>query len=437
MKKKIIPIIIAIIVIIIATIGILYFTTDLFKSPEQLFYRHIEQNAKMLGNSDYISSVENMKKLQESSYMLTGDINMKVDTGRESDQQLADALAKAKINYTVKNIGNEQKTQTDMTLNYDNKDVLTFNVIKNKEQYGIKIADIYDKYISIENNNLKALAEKLGMDATQIPDKIEALDIYSLLTIDKNTFNHINNTYTNIVKENIPADCYTVEKNTAINFDGADIQANAYKLTLTQEQLKNLTIKILETLKTDDTTLDLIVEKYNKATQLNNTNTNAQQLTKEELVKEIEEMLADLNAATMNTSNALEIATYTTKEDKTRIEITAEDTIMTMDMSKDEKAKLMDVTLKDVDTNMNIVTKLEENIVNMAMRIDANGEITEITVNQKMEENKDIVIDDFTNDNSVKVNDMSTQEINALLQTLYTNTMKVLPDKLQLLGINV
>ena len=435
MKKKVVSIVIAVIIIIAAVIGILYFTTDLFRSPEQLFYRHIEQNAKMLGSTDYVSVIEDMKKVQEGSYTLTGDASMKVDTGRTSDQQLADALAKAKINYTVKNVGAEQKTQTDMTLNYDNQDVVTLNVIKNKEQYGIKIADIYDKYISIENNNLKALAEKLGMDATQIPDKIEVLDIYDLLTIDKDTFTHINNTYTNIIKENITPDCYTVEKNVTINFGGTDIQANAYKLTLTQEQVKNVIVKVLEILKTDDTTLNLIVEKCNKVTQLNTT--TAQQLTKEDLVQAIEDTLTDLNESSMSISNALEIVTYTTKEDKARIEITAEDTTITMDMSKDANAKLMDVTLKDADTTMNMNTKLEDATANMVMRVDANGEVVEITVNQKMEETNDITVEDFTTENSVKVNDMSTQEINALIQTLYTNTMEVLPEKMQLLGINV
>lgn len=434
MKKKVISIVIAIIAIIAATLGILYFTTDLFKTPEQLFYRHFAQNSKMLGANSYSQALEEMKKTQESSYTINGEITGTIKGNGSSTKQIADALGKGKINYTIKNIGAEQKTQTDMVVNYDNKDIVTLNVLNNKEQYGIRVKDVYDKYISVENNNLKALFKKLGINEENLPDKIQMLDMYEFLNIDKATLSKISNTYMNVLKENIPSNAYAIEKGIVVKFGNEDVKANAYKLTLTEEQVKNIMIKVLETLKTDDTTLDLIVTKYNKLATINQYAMEKQTLTKEELVKSINEALEDakdLNAG----SGKLQIVTYTTNDNKTRYEIIVDETKITMDMSKQNQARVAEVTINEEGDTVKATTTYEGNNVNTVISADMDEEVLEINIKQSIIEDKGIQIEDFTKENSVKLNDMSAEEINSLVQTIYTNVMKVLPEKMQLLGI--
>ena len=53
MKKKVIWIVLAVLVIIAALMGVLYYTTDLFKSPEQLFYKHFVDSSNLLGETSY------------------------------------------------------------------------------------------------------------------------------------------------------------------------------------------------------------------------------------------------------------------------------------------------------------------------------------------------------------------------------------------------
>lgn len=447
MKKKVIGIIIAILIIIAATLGILYYTTDLFKSPEQLFYKHFSSNAEVLEKTKYKNYEEFIKQLKEemdSQLEIAGEITVKVTSEDTSYKEVSEVLEKSKITYNQKHNGAEKKSQSDITLNYDNKDIVTVNVLKNNEQYGIKINDLYDKYISVENNNLKDLFGKLGMDTTEIPDKIEVLDYYELLNVDKETITHIEKTYTDVIKQNIPEECYSVEKNVKVSIDSTEINTNAYKLALTETQLNNVVIKFLETLKTDDVTLDLIVNKYNQIAATNQYTVVNEKLTKEDMIKAIEDSLKDLKDEEINDNEVLEIIVYGNKDNRARIDIIGkedgvnianveinmvntenEEKVTCLFAAEDEKSIEFEMKLYD-ETKIDCLVKTSINDIDM-----------EILVKQEVKATENVVIEDFTSDNAVKLNDMSSEEIGDLIQKIYNNALVAVPQKMQLLGVNV
>lgn len=469
MKKKIIWSIVAVLIIIAALMGILYYTTDLFKSPEQLFYKHLADDVNFLGKTTYADVMKELKTEAEASSENAGEITAKVTTTDTQAQEIATVLEKGKITYDMKTIGTEKKMQGDITLNYDGKDIVTVNLLQNKEQYGIKVAEAYDKYVSVENNNLKALFQKLGVDATDIPDKIEMVDYYELLNIDEETLKHIEDTYIEVIKQNIPVESYSVEKNVTVKIDGEDVTTNAYKLTLTEEQTKVILEKVLETLKADDTTLNLIIEKYNmiagpyKAMGA----TMSEEVTKDSLVKAIEDELQNLNDTTTNSGNVLEVIVYGTKNSKAKIVMNVvenETNIakLEMDMTKNNKDKKAIMTCSAEDTTITIIASESEektglvltasendNIVmefvivaqgnntEATMKVTSDGTTAEINIKNELKSTENITVEDFTVENSVKLNDMTQDEISTLVQTIYTNVTKVLPEKAQLLGINL
>lgn len=441
MKKKVIWIVVAVLVILAAVAGILYYTTDLFKSPEQLFYRHLANNSKLLGETNYEDIIAELKKEAEGSMEIEGTITAKITSDDEDVKELATVLEKGKIKYNTKTVGSEKKMQNDITLNYDGKDIVTLNILQNKEQYGLKIAEAYDKYISVENSNLKALFQKLGVDTTDIPDKIPTVDYYELLNIDKETLNHVKTTYSDIIKQNIPQECYTVEKNATTKINGSDIVTNAYKLTLSEEQVKTVLVKVFETLKSDDKTLDLIVSKSNAMVEPYKDITEVDILTKEELVKGIEDGLAQLNEIEVTANKALEIAVYATKDGKATITIIAEEEAkqvanMKIDMIKNESNKGVIINYSNEDTTIEIMMPYNDKEVNALMTVESNGTKIQVTVRQEIKATENVTIEDFNSNNSVKLNDMSQAEMGQLVQTIYTNVMKVLPEKMELLGIN-
>lgn len=445
MKKNIIWTLIAILIIIAATLGILYYTTDLFKTPEQLFYRNFSSSTEVVGKSsfkNYNGFMKELKKELDSSMEVEGEITTKISSDDSDMKEISDVLGKGKIKYSEKWNGTEQKMQSDITLNYDNKDIITLNVLKNKEQYGIKIKELYEKYISVENNNLKDLFGKLGVDTTNVPDKIEMLNYYELLNVDESTVNHIEKTYGTIIKENIPAECYSVAKDVDITIEGKNIKTNAYKLSLTEEQTIKIATKFLETLRTDDITLDLIVSKYNQMISVNQYMTQAENITKEELTKEIDEMLEDIKTAKAE-NGVFEIIVYGVKDNMSRIDITVKNDeveLMTaeIDMIKADKEERIVMSIKSDEDNFKIEAKqYDETKVDVIVSSDIEGTKVECLVKQEVKATKDVAIEDFTADNSVKLNDMTSEEMGQLIQTIYNNALAMLPQKMQLLGINI
>ena len=469
MKKKIIWGIVAVLIIIAALMGILYYTTDLFKSPEQLFYKHLANDVKFLGKTTYADVMKELKTEAETSSENTGEITAKMTTTDTQAQEVATVLEKGKITYDMKTVGTEKKMQGDITLNYDGKDIVTVNLLQNKDQYGIKVAEAYDKYVSVENNNLKALFQKLGVDTTDIPDKIEMVDYYELLNIDEETLKHIEETYTGVIKQNIPAESYSVEKNVTVKIDGEDVTTNAYKLTLTEEQTKIILKKVLETLKSDDTILNLIVDKYNMIAEPYKAMgaTMSTEVTKDSLVKAIEDELQDLNDTTTNSGNVLEVIVYGTKNSKAKIMMNVVEhetnaVKLEMDMIKDNKDKKTIMTCLVEDTTITMMASENEEKTGLVltasendnmvmefiiaaqgtnteatMKVTSNGKTAEINIKDEAKATENVTVEDFTTENSVKLNDMTQAEISTLVQTIYTNVTKVLPEKAQLLGINL
>lgn len=471
MKKKIIWGVVAVVIIIAALMGILYYTTDMFKSPEQLFYKHLADDSNLLGKTTYADVMKELKTQAESSSENAGEITAKI-AGTDSDVQEAEAvLEKGKITYNMKTVGAEKKMQGDITLNYDGKDIVTVNVLRNQDQYGIKVAEAYDKYVSVENNNLKALFQKLGVDATNIPDKIESVDYYELLNIDEATLKHIEDTYADTIKQNIPAESYSVEKNVTVKIDETDVTTNAYKLTLKEDQLKTVLEKIMETLKSDDTTLDLIVSRYNMMMEpykvMGMQMTGTTELTKESLIKAIEDELQEAVDTSASSETALEIISYGTKDNKAKIVINAvenDESVakLEMDMTKEGNNKKATITLSAEDLNMTMKTlenddNVEANVTisaddanievntsvankkssTVTMKVSSEGTTVEINAKNELKSTENVEVENFTAENSVKLNDMTQAEMQTLVQTIVANVQKVLPQKAQLLGINL
>lgn len=443
MKQKSLWIAISVIFAIVVILGGLYFTTDLFKTPEQLFYKHFAQSSNLLGGLDYEKAMRELEKQNEASSEIAGEITAKVSSNKEDIKEISDILDKGKILYNVKTVGTE-KSQSDITLNYNKKDIITLNLLQNKEQYGIKIAEAYDKYVSVENNDLKALFKKLGVDATDIPNKIEMLNYNEFLKIDKKTLKHIEQTYSKIMKENIPDECYTIEKNAKTTFNGSELKTNAYKLKLTEEQVKNLLVKMLEVLKTDDITLDLIISKYKQMIEpykAMGMSIEENEITKEDLKEALEEALEDLNKEIVNNQENLEVVVYAVKDGISKIEMAIVENEkdlgrIELGMVNTNENKGIIIKGSAEDANMHIVISYKDNNTSAIVTMESEGNTITFKITQDIKATKNVTVEDFTKDNSVKLNDMTKEEIESLVETISTNIVKALPQKMDLLGIN-
>ena len=471
-NKKAKWIVISVIILIVIIVGIILWRSDVFKSPRQLFEKYAYQNAKLLPEYDYNEMIKQLDKIGEEKYETIGNITFSVNSQYANDdnyniKQVKEEIEKLKIDYNVKSIGKESKNTTDFIIKYDNNDLLRLKLLNNQDRYGIRYSDFYDKYLYIENNNLKQVAEKLGLDSTYIPDKIESMSLYDLLYIDNNELERIIKEYSSIVNEVINNEKFSSEKDVEINYNNEKIKTNKYTLNLTNKDLLDLYIKILEKLKNDDATLDIIIDKINKIGFYYST----EKLDKENLKIYMQEEIDKYTDYEIDEEN-FEIKVYEYKNKTTRTELKLENQdiiINLLDTNKDSlKAEILFNTQYGNQQKITLNKKVSDNSKNYNIEImyydgttfdfDIESEQIKntnniyevkntfklgnaqfnITINQeqKTDYNKDITIDDFDDENSVNLNNESSENIQRIFDEGITNFQNNISQKLELLGID-
>ena len=351
-KAKKIAIIFAIVLLIGAcAFAAVYYLTDIFKTPQDAFYSYIEKAAKMDNATSYQEMLEELKAAKEKSYKSETSIGVEIDLKRISDkqaQQMQNMLKNVKLNVNSNVKPSENKSTSEISLNFGGFSAGDLKLVKDGEVFGIKSDLLDNKYIAVENNNLKDLFSKLGAKTTNIPNKFESIDLYDLLYVSKEDQFHLEKTYKNIFKDTIPAENYTKQENITQKVNGQDVNTTAYTLSLGKEDLINVIVKLLETAEEDDTLLNIITEKVNKLVdngmfdQMNASTSYslpstiksrrtimANKISTDQLKQRIKELINDLKSENNYTSSSkVEIILYVANNDIVKMELKANDEVL-------------------------------------------------------------------------------------------------------------
>ena len=271
-NKKILIIPIVIIILLVALAGVsafLYFKTDLFKSPKQLFFKYLGESVSSTKNFNYDKSLANYKELSQKSSKSTGEITGSITDNSSntssSSKSIEDAINNSKIEYSIESIPSKNKYHASIKPTYNDSEITNLELLADNDSYGAKCTDLYDKYVYFENNNLKTLVSKFGIDSKYIPDKLEKVDIYELLNISADSRTQIVDRYQKLLDSKLTKDMFTSNKKVTTSVNGTNVKANAYTLTINGEHAYDILLSFFQTLKDDDQTLDLIIEKCEKS----------------------------------------------------------------------------------------------------------------------------------------------------------------------------
>ena len=258
-KRYLIMIIIAIVLVIclIAGLAFAYFATDLFKSNRQIFSKYFSKNTEILELLNDPDLKAYAEKQKQNAYTSEGSIKTNVTFPDSSQKQIADALQNCNITFNGKTDIANNYMYSNIKANYSQAQSLNIQLYRNNDIYALKIDDVLAKFLGVENNNLKELAGKLGLPQEQIasiPNKIDLNEVQSL------------NVFTND------------------------------EISQLKDKYKNISTKLMETLKNDDLLKNKIREFC--STKLGLSNENINQLI-ESYEKAIQLELDDLN----NTNN--------------------------------------------------------------------------------------------------------------------------------------
>ena len=476
-RKKRIALAIAIpsiIVIIIIITGILlYLNTDMFKSNKTLFFKYFGKNSENIKEIEEIfESSEYEKNLQNNKY--TDDINIKVNYTNNlqtTSEDNSNTINNVKLlikgeedknnKYSYKdfklekdkniatNTENQSSSENSNESNNKEQNIMEVEYIKNDNNYGIRFSDLFKQYLLVENNNLKDLFRKIGyseQELENVPDSIEINDItLSDIKFTEDEIKQLSEKYSEIINKKVSKEKFEKNSKQVITINEKNITTNAYILKLTNEELNNLYVDLLESLKQDEIILNKIESIQNKINSININSSESKDL-KESFAEEIDLQIEKINKTNIgnqetkiivyeNSGKTIRTAIqgkdyeinfdYINTQDEKNIElIVKKDEIETYNikLKKDKDGIKLDIYSND-ETNP-IKISLEQNKNESDKKCSNNINLKYENANSKLEvsaEQEINIVDNFENENtlndqnSILLNSLEKEQLQAVL----------------------
>lgn len=468
-KGIIISIFIIVLIIVLGSVGVyVYINTDLFKSNETLFNKYIGQALESIQytENEQMSKIEKLKK--QSLYITNGEINALYEDDENQNNANIISNMNVTVNSKVNNI--EKVAYAKANLQYNNENLFELEYANTDNIYALKSNEVVTAFLGIKNENLNVLMQKLGIttDINIIPNIIQEVDINELVKLSDEEKQHIKEIYMPIIINNISKSNYSKQENAVIIKDGESYNTTAYRLDLSEEEISNIIVKVLETLKEDSITLNLITIKA-KLLGLDEQYTQVNLLT-----KQIDDMIQNIKNYTQLFSDGISITVYANDGKNVQTEILIKNRVKyTMYMENKNSKEEIYLLIENLDSEMNkLEIKLSQinttNSSTIELLINENNETgISITLNNiETEENKivnttcDVVLSDnqsnftlsyqgetnFTdeiedivkldNSNCAVLNDYTADQLQPLIKAIYDRLETIVNEKANKIGWN-
>lgn len=469
-KKRILIITLSIITVLILIIGgvLIYLNcaTDTFKSTQELFYKYLYQNGDIADVFDTNLLDRYYQKIENNAYNGKGELTIKTGNtdGTESDtKQFDDFINKTKIEYNTKSNLTEKKAETEAKIIYDNKEQFKMNFARNDNNYAVKSDEVVYKYLLLRNENLREVYTKLGIEnIDKIPNQFEKIDYNIYKDMKPEDKGRILSTYQNVLNKEILSNHYTKQK-IPMQINGKEMKGNVYTLTLTEEELSSLKIKLLETLMTDELTLKYVVQflqldgsytiKIKQAIQEEIDDLKREQIQDNGFIKI---MVYECNMKLINTRIETKEYNYTIdnkySEGNQKVELIKSSNDgnnivtkinierITSDAKNSFKIEQVSTTGETITDKNTLIIEIKGNIerdnleVNVTLENLIGNKSNIINYNNKKEFTNNVEVVNLTNDNSVILNDMTLEEIDSLYKSVVERIQYLYDEKLKAIG---
>ena len=257
MKKHLLLIIIPIAVLL--TLGlvllILNFTTDIFKSPSEMFWKYIVQDADIVNILENDKQVAQKNMKESNSYTSTGNLVLTKEQGENNVKQI-------NIDTTARYDVNTGRMYADATLKNGELDIFNVSYINSGDIYAIECAEVTPVYIGFRDGDFSSLVGKYGArNVDRLPDRIDLSEYEGVFDLTDEQKNHIINTYLPIITNVVQENQYQKMKE-SVQINGNTYDANVYRVQITGNNVKQILIQMLNTLQSDSETLILLSNKF-------------------------------------------------------------------------------------------------------------------------------------------------------------------------------
>lgn len=457
-KGIIIAIVIVVVVIVLALAGVLIvMNTDLFKSDKALFWKYM--GIGLENTSVQNTQLEDVEKLKlQSPYTVKGEL-----TASSTDVQVNNILEKLKVEIESQTDKVNNYSHTNTKLGYANATIFDLDYANSDDIYALKSDEIVTIYLGVRNENLNVLFQKLGITATvDLPDKITPVNYAELLKLSDEEKEHINQTYTDIIINNISEDSYSKQTEAVIEKDGVSYNTTSYRLDLTGIQISEILTNVLNTLKTDSITLNMLVTKA-KTLGLGEEFTTIEGINDiiDSVISELQETEITDTSFVVYSYKGETIATeilvrntmkFTIFKGETSTKIVGEDLTNT----EQDNVVILDINHQITSTESNIgikISTLEEEVIALSilttgsatqgslqtvgtLTFTSEGESIDLEYNQTLEFVSELEnMEKLDETNCAILNDYTQEQLTSLLQAVANQINVVFAQKAQMLGL--
>lgn len=333
--KIAIIIVLVVILILIGVIAFLYFSTDIFRSNKEAFFKYTAQLVEQEDGFVDNTLKQYLEKKKNTPYENNGSIDFDIsipEMGQDNE-----ALNNFNISFTGKTDNTSSKKEQNISLNYSDDVKFPFYYRKVGDVQGIQTDNVGSKYIAKRDGEEILSLEDMEINITGLE---EISTIYNNMQISNEDIQNFKTKYFDNIFSQIQDDKFSKI---------SEQNSTGYKLTLEEDNLKDILTNVLETLKNDESTLD----KLNQLLGLEQSASKIRNTDLDSLINDI------TNNSKIGT---LEVTVYNTNGKLNKIDVKHENLVITVEKSKQENELTYNANIEILQDskqifNTNIVAK--------------------------------------------------------------------------------
>ena len=379
-----------IIFITIVVLFILYLTTDMFKSNQTLFFKYLGKNTdNLLQIKEIFNDTQYSEFYNSSKYNKNSEFNINyVENYETTSENTSNSINNLKLTLDEDVDSENNYRYGKLELLNKEKSLAQIDLIKDNDTYGIGFPELIKQYLLIENEDLK---EKLGetFNFEEIDSVLDKFDIKIIkdMKFSDEELEKLKSKYLNLISGKISKDKFSKKTNLKLNINENTISTNEYKLTLTKEQINDIFLDVLQTIKEDETIL-------NKIEQIKNAIPEGmmQEDLKQVYVSSIENIIEEINKNNIGTEE-ISIAVYERKGTTLKTLIQTPKNQIELDFLNNGQEKYGDILISQNEKLTNkIILKQKDNDIECTVENYINGETQTITlkINNEINDNEAI-----------------------------------------------
>lgn len=433
--KILLILIIIIVIIILAGVGILVFATDIFKSDKEMFFKYMAD----IGDSKKGFIDDGLKqyfeKKNNTPYNDEGEFSVNISS--DNEQKKFENVNNFNISFSGQVDTANSKAAQNISLNYSNDVKFPINYKQIENKIGLQTKYVGSKFVAIETEKLNKLSEDLD-DVESYGEMVDKLQKMGKVELTEDEKSHIKDTYITVINQQLEKDKFSKVK---------ESDMSGYKLSLTGTDLQNVLVKLLETLKNDQTTVDKLNE-YLKIQK------NSAKITASQIDDAIKSIKDDTDFSDKN----FEIAVYQKNRDvcklviettegtiaiEKKIEGNQQNIVVSYEMKEDKKSKISFSanfenleSLQNIKENYELIMSLPE-VTESSTTTDVDSEVVVYKYNFSNDVNftDSATVEDFSSDNSLMLTDYDSDQVSNFLNAVVERISEVNEQQMGQLGL--